>query len=76
MTSNKAKKYQDQSIDLPEEQMNTTASRALMRVEEKLRGQDEKIGYCSIEGQVDRLFREATNPANLCKLFKGFQPYV
>lgn len=56
---------------------DSTASRALLRIQAKLKGQaDESLGYSSVEGQVEYLIQMATNTSNLSKLFKGWQAYL
>uniref|UniRef100_A0A182P1P5 Serine/threonine-protein kinase ATM n=1 Tax=Anopheles epiroticus TaxID=199890 RepID=A0A182P1P5_9DIPT len=55
--------------------INVTAERTLMQVEEKLLGQEDNR-YISVEGQVQMLIFNATNKRNLCQLFSGWQPYL
>lgn len=55
--------------------MNKLAERALLRLKQKLQGIEEG-STTSVEGQVSKLIQEATNPANLCRLFHGWQAYV
>lgn len=56
---------------------DSMASRALLRVQAKLKGQaDDSIGYASVEGQVECLIQMATNTAFLSRLFKGWQAYL
>lgn len=56
---------------------DSMASRALLRIQAKLKGQaDDSTGYSSVEGQVECLINEAMNPANLCQLFRGWQAYL
>lgn len=54
------------------------ASRALQRVQAKLKGfaDDSSLRYPSIDGQVQYLIQAATNPVNLSKLFRGWQAYL
>ncbi|VEN39029.1 unnamed protein product [Callosobruchus maculatus] len=55
--------------------INITAERALLRIREKLQGTE--LGHpTTIEHQVGTLIQQATDPANLCKLFVGWQPYL
>lgn len=54
---------------------NGEAERALIRVKEKLRGQ-EMGETLSIEGQVNKLIQEATDDTLLCKMFPGWGPWV
>jgi len=54
---------------------NKDAERAILRVKQKLHG----IEYgesLSIQGQVNQLINEATDPERLCKLFPGWAPWV
>ncbi|KAJ8917850.1 hypothetical protein NQ315_010763 [Exocentrus adspersus] len=84
VTSAEANKRQtDDEIDLrnlsdSEEErtpVNITAERALLRLREKLQGTE--LGHpASIEHQVGTLIQQALDPANLCKLFCGWQAYV
>ncbi|XP_050076340.1 serine/threonine-protein kinase ATM [Anopheles maculipalpis] len=55
--------------------INVTAERTLMQVEEKLLGQEDNK-YISVEGQVQMLIFSATNKRNLCQVFAGWQPYL
>lgn len=55
--------------------MNITAERALLRLKEKLQG-TEQGQQTSIEHQVGTLIQQATDPANLCRLFFGWQAYL
>lgn len=54
--------------------INQTAERALIRLEAKLNGKE--VGVSTIESQAARLIQEAMSPANLCRLFVGYQPYL
>lgn len=55
---------------------NTTAKRALMRVQLKLKGEEsDSSGMSTIEGQVDRLIQQAVDSNNLSCIFPGWQPY-
>lgn len=55
--------------------VNITAERALLRLREKLQG-NERGGSTSVEGQVEMLIQQARDPENLCRLFHGWQPYL
>uniref|UniRef100_A0A182M4G9 Serine/threonine-protein kinase ATM n=1 Tax=Anopheles culicifacies TaxID=139723 RepID=A0A182M4G9_9DIPT len=55
--------------------INVTAERTLIQVEEKLLGQEDNK-YISVEGQVQMLIFNATNKRNLCQVFAGWQPYL
>lgn len=58
-------------------QKDSMASRALLRVKAKLKGQaDDSSGYSSVEGQVECLIQKAMNPSLLSQLFKGWQAYL
>ena len=57
------------------ESTNKMAERVLIRLQEKLEGIEEGVPL-SISGQVNHLIQEATDPANLCKLFPGWQPWI
>ena len=54
---------------------NKMAERVLLRLQEKLGGIEEGVPL-SVNGQVNRLIQEATDPANLCVLFPGWQPWI
>lgn len=54
---------------------NKTAERALIRIEQKLQGTEEGLAS-SVSGQVERLIQQARDPANLCRLYCGWQPYL
>lgn len=63
--------------DTSEIERDSTASRALQRIQTKLKGQaDDSFAYSSVEGQVESLIQKATSPALLSRLFKGWQPYI
>ncbi|KAG5880543.1 hypothetical protein JTB14_026776 [Gonioctena quinquepunctata] len=65
----------DSSSDEDNVTVNITAERALLRLREKLQGTE--LGHpTSIEHQVGTLIQQAIDPANLCKLFVGWQPYL
>ncbi|KAG8040922.1 hypothetical protein G9C98_001910 [Cotesia typhae] len=55
--------------------LNKIAERALLRIEQKLIGTEEGLAT-SISGQVERLIQEARDPANLSRLFCGWQAYL
>ena len=57
------------------ESTNKMAERVLIRLQEKLEGIEEGVPL-SISGQVNHLIQEATDPANLCRLFPGWQPWI
>ncbi|KAK4874732.1 hypothetical protein RN001_014092 [Aquatica leii] len=59
-----------------DENINTTAERALMRLRQKLQGITEGGSVTNIEGQVEKLLQQARDPSNLCRLFHGWQPYL
>ncbi|XP_047544765.1 serine-protein kinase ATM isoform X2 [Vanessa atalanta] len=53
------------------------AARALLAVSCKLCGAEGgAAGGVSVAGHVARLLRSAADPANLCQLFHGWQPYL
>jgi len=54
---------------------NRMANRALMVLKAKLDGREEGTPM-SVEGQVNKLIQEATDPENLCSIFAGWQPWV
>ncbi|XP_037926339.1 serine/threonine-protein kinase ATM isoform X2 [Hermetia illucens] len=60
-----------------EEEKNCTAQRALIRVKAKLMGMEEVgAGITSVEGQVQRLIKQAMDPRNLSQLFPGWNPHL
>ncbi|OQR87194.1 phosphatidylinositol kinase (PIK-5) [Achlya hypogyna] len=62
---------------MPEENMADAASRALLRVKQKLQGYEDPTGDAmSVEGQVKRLIHVARDPHNLCKLYPGWGPWL
>ncbi|CAH1281058.1 unnamed protein product [Diabrotica balteata] len=64
-----------ESTESPEVPHNVSAERALLRLREKLQGTE--LGHPrSIEHQVGALIQQAVDPANLCKLYHGWQPYI
>ncbi|XP_059352933.1 serine-protein kinase ATM-like [Daphnia carinata] len=63
---------------LPEEgsvdtEVNESAKRTLVRLSQKLRGV-EKGTPLSVRGQVNLLIQQATDPANLYRIFHGWRP--
>ncbi|XP_034831737.1 serine-protein kinase ATM-like [Maniola hyperantus] len=53
------------------------AARAVLAVRCKLCGAEGgAAGGVSVQGHVARLVHQATDPANLCRLFHGWQPYL
>ncbi len=54
---------------------NKMAERVLLRLQEKLGGIEDGVPL-SVNGQVNRLIQEATDPTNLCVLFPGWQPWI
>lgn len=57
------------------EEKNALAARVLIRLNEKLNGRDEN-DTAAIENQVERLIRQAMNPANQSQMFYGWQAYL
>jgi serine-protein kinase ATM len=56
---------------------DSMASRALLKIQGKLKGQtDDSTGYSSVEGQVECLIQKAISPALLSRLFRGWQSYL
>lgn len=59
------------------ESPDSMASRALLRIQAKLKGQaDDSSGYSSVEGQVECLINQARNTSYLSRLFRGWQAYL
>ncbi|XP_015186804.1 PREDICTED: serine-protein kinase ATM isoform X1 [Polistes dominula] len=56
-------------------EINKTAERVLLRIEQKLQGIEEGLVF-SIPGQVEQLIQQARDPSNLCRLFSGWQAYL
>ena len=57
------------------EPLNKVAERVLLRLRQKLSGQEQGV-HLSVSGHVNLLLQEATDPHNLCRLFPGWQPYI
>ena len=51
------------------------AERALMRVQNKLRGEEQRVTL-SVSGQVNFLIQQARDPERLAKLFPGWRSWV
>ncbi|XP_063617686.1 serine-protein kinase ATM [Cydia splendana] len=67
----------DANVARPTGSVADLAERALLAVGSKLHGtEDGASGGVAVPGQVARLIRSATDPANLCRLFHGWQPYL
>ncbi|XP_076265481.1 serine/threonine-protein kinase tefu isoform X1 [Rhynchophorus ferrugineus] len=58
-----------------EEDKNISAERALLRSKCKLQGTEEGK-LTSVQQQVETLIRQAMDPANLCRLYHGWQAYL
>lgn len=53
------------------------AERTLLAVSSKLSGTEGgAAGGVAVPGQVAQLISTATDPANLCRLYHGWQPYL
>lgn len=53
------------------------AKRALLTVSSKLSGTEGGVaGGVAVPGQVARLIHTAMDPANLSRLYHGWQPYL
>ncbi|XP_019882077.2 serine-protein kinase ATM isoform X2 [Camponotus floridanus] len=74
MQSDVVRSYSENSGRAPVE-TNKIAKRALLRIEQKLRGTEDGL-VSSVPGQVERLLQEARDPANLCRVYCGWQPYL
>jgi serine-protein kinase ATM len=63
----------EEETDQNEDEKDSMASRALQKVQSKLKGQtDNSSGFSSVEGQVSLLIQQATDPNLLCRLFRGW----
>jgi phosphatidylinositol kinase/protein kinase (PI-3 family) len=59
--------------EFDEEELNEEANKTLRRINQKLNGMDfNNDDPLAVEMQVDRLIKQAVNPANLCVLFVGW----
>lgn len=87
LTTNQARNRQmennDGVFDLTDDESednverNSMASRALQRVQTKLKGADGGSSrFSTVEFQVESLIQDAMNPSYLSKLFKGWQAYL
>ena len=52
------------------------AEGAILRLKEKLAGQDSTIFAMTPEKQVCKLFEDAMNPENLSQVFVGWMPFI
>jgi ataxia telangiectasia mutated family protein len=56
---------------------NADAERAVLRVKQKLQGQDVEGGAAlSVEAQVAAMLQAARDPERLCRMFKGWAAWV
>lgn len=56
---------------------NADAERAVLRVKQKLQGQDVEGGAAlSVAAQVAAMLQAARDPENLSRMFKGWAPWV
>lgn len=73
-------KYRQEEENAPgiAENQNDAATRAIGRINEKLKGYEEGTfgEQQTIEGQVRLLINEARDPNNLCRLFPGWGAWV
>lgn len=84
LTSEQAQRHQLESnyensneIVTNQVERDSMASRALLKIQAKLKGQaDDSTGYSSVEGQVECLIQKAVSPALLSRLFRGWQAYL
>ncbi|XP_050307938.1 serine-protein kinase ATM isoform X2 [Anthonomus grandis grandis] len=67
--------YNKETEESEDENKNVSAQRALLRLRGKLQGTEEGKPT-SVEQQVGTLIQQAMDPANLCRLFNGWQPYI
>jgi serine/threonine-protein kinase mTOR len=58
------------------QQINEKAVNALLRVKQKLRGNDFQEGkQLTVEEQVSKLIKEATSAVNICQSWPGWCPF-
>ncbi|CRK98224.1 CLUMA_CG011587, isoform A [Clunio marinus] len=84
LSTRQAQRYQygdeideESSDEIDQEKKHSMASRALLKIQSKLKGQaDASSRYTSVEGQVECLIQTAMNPALLSKLFCGWQAHL
>ncbi|KAJ2077183.1 hypothetical protein H4R24_005284 [Coemansia sp. RSA 988] len=62
--------------DLPSAQPNEQASRCLASISRKLQGVIQGMSPLSVEGQVDELITEATDPKRLFSMYIGWAAYM
>lgn len=56
---------------------NADAERAVLRVKQKLQGQDVEGGATlSVGAQVAAMMQAASDPENLCRMYRGWAPWV
>ena len=72
---------QKASIDTRSKYHSKGQRQIFEHVERKISGKIGKFGQktnnqLSVESQVDMVISEATNPANLCRMFSGWAPWV
>jgi ataxia telangiectasia mutated family protein len=67
----------EEENEMNQKSHNDAATRALIRVKQKLEGFEDPNGNAlSIEGQVKQLIHSAQDPHNLCHLFPGWAPWL
>jgi ataxia telangiectasia mutated family protein len=54
---------------------NNQAQRVLTTLKRKLEGIEEGV-VLGVEGQINHLIRKAQDPANLSRIFVGWQPWI
>ncbi|KAJ2169701.1 hypothetical protein GGH15_000284 [Coemansia sp. RSA 562] len=55
---------------------NEHASRSLSAIRRKLQGSLQGMAPLSVEGQVDELIQQATDPKRLCQMYVGWAPFM
>ncbi|CAG8548131.1 1491_t:CDS:2 [Ambispora leptoticha] len=56
---------------------NTYAINILRRVKSKLEGKDfDHVTKMSVEEQVDKIIKQATDIDNLCVMYEGWTPWI
>jgi FKBP12-rapamycin complex-associated protein len=64
------------AAEVSDSEKSPEAKKFVRRIRDKLTGNDfQGSKDLSVEAQVDRLIDDATDPANLCQMFKGWYPW-
>ncbi|KAJ2120198.1 hypothetical protein IW147_005269 [Coemansia sp. RSA 720] len=74
--SRRTTRASSRSKETADGQPNEHASRSLSAIRRKLQGSLQGMAPLSVEGQVDELIQQATDPKRLCQMYVGWAPFM